>query len=120
MKLEFAVKDINEYSNGRLYFKNTGEPFDVSSNIVSDLLNAQHLVNGEFVNVFRPVGDPPDNKTETQEIMSGYPDGFPFADVLAKAGYRHQDVLALDRDQLVALKGIGEKSADAILDFSKE
>lgn len=46
---------------------------------------------------------------------SGFADDFPGRAALVKLGLTPADVDALDREGLVALDGIGEKTADAIL-----
>lgn len=47
---------------------------------------------------------------------SAFADDFPGRAVLVKLGLTPADVDALDRDGLIALDGIGEKTADQILD----
>lgn len=120
MKLEFTKESgVTEYMNGPLHLVNDGKAIEVDGAVASDLLNARHLVDGEFVNVFRAVGEKVKVK-DAKAMEASYPDNFPHADVLAKAGYAHADAILLSKEQLVEISGIGPKSADAIIDFSKE
>lgn len=48
-----------------------------------------------------------------------FPDDFPMAQVLHGLGLKYEEVSKMNRDDLIALKGIGEKSADAILAYGK-
>lgn len=122
MKLEFADDRINEYSNGPLHFMNDGSDIEVSAATASDLLNATHQVApGEIVKVFK-VAEPPKKveKKEERTAFSTYPENFPSAALLAGAGLTHEEAILLDREQLMEINGVGEKSADAILEFLKE
>lgn len=119
MKIEFADNRITEYVNGQFYAKNTGEPVDVSAANAAEFLNAKHWLDGEFVNVFRPVGVTA-KETAKADLSSTYPEGFPSADILSAAGFSHEAAILLTHEQLLEIKGIGEKSAEAILTFSTE
>lgn len=118
MKIVFADKRINEYKNGEFHAINDGKPIDAPELLVSDLLAATVHLEGEEINVFVPAKK--QDEVPAEEAATDYPEGFPFADVLQKNGYTHADAIALSREQLVELKGIGEKSADAILAFHNE
>lgn len=121
MKIEFADKRIQEYSQGmNFHLKNEGKPIDVSAANGADLLNAKHWLDGEFVNVFQAVGDAPKKKSEAKLMESEYPEGFPHSKALINAGFKHADVVLFDREALLQIQGIGEKAADAILDHVKE
>jgi hypothetical protein len=47
---------------------------------------------------------------------SGFPEDFPGREAFAAAKLTREEVDALDRDGLIAVKGIGEKTADAIIE----
>lgn len=119
MKLEFADDRIQSYENGPLRYINDGSGIEVSAATASEMLNAKHLLDGEWVDVFRPA-DAKTKKAEAKGALATYPEGFPHADVLAKAGINHSEVVLFTREQLEEVSGIGPKSAEAILEFSKE
>lgn len=113
MKLIFADKRITEYANGGLRFTNEGKPFEVAPEHVPVLLRSQHWLDGEFVDTFRPA-DENAKKAVAKELKAAYPPDFPHADKLAAAGISHAEVHALSPEQLVEIKGIGQRSAEAI------
>jgi hypothetical protein len=120
MKLEFAHKEIKEFMDGNLHYKNDGSEINVSSATADDLLERKHWLDGKWVNVFQLTSDSPKRKSDAKEIAATYPEGFPFADVLTKASIRHEGAILLDKEQLLRVNGIGEAKADAILEFVKE
>lgn len=121
MRLQFANAEISEYAEGNFHVKNEGQTFEVDALLARELLFAKAAVaGGEFVNVFEPaVGEPmpPEGGTQSEETETDYPEDFPAADVLTELGITHEEVLLLTREQLIDLKGIGPKTADAILAF---
>jgi hypothetical protein len=121
MKLEFADERIKEFADGPLRLVNDGDPIDVSAATGGDLLKAKHWLDGQWVNIFKVAE--PDKKTDKeaeQEAFATYPENFPSAEHLAKAGFKHEEALLLDREALLAVKGIGEKGADAVLALREE
>jgi len=128
MKIEFTDDRIKEFSQGmNFHLKNTGKPIDVSTANAADLLNAKVPPQdnpaapvSEWVNVFRLVGDAPKKAADKKVMESTYPEGFPHAEILAKAGFAFEDARLLQKEQLIEIDGIGAKSADAILKFGKE
>jgi hypothetical protein len=123
MKIEFADERIKEYSQGMgFHLKNEGKPIDVSAANGSDLLDAKHSFDGgaTFVNIFKAVGSVPKKVADAKAMESEYPAGFPHMKALTGAGFKHAEVVQFDRAQLMEINGIGEKAADAILEFVKE
>lgn len=59
------------------------------------------------------------NSEESGTKFGEYPDDFPMAQVLHGLGVKFADVQKMSREELINLKGIGEKSADAILVYGK-
>ena len=123
MKIEFADERIKEFSQGMgFHLKNEGKPIDVSSANGSDLLNAKHWLDGEWVPTFRVVGEKPKKVADVKALAADYPESFPHAEVLTKAGMAYADVIQLDSEQLAGLKisGLGPKRIEEILAFSTE
>jgi hypothetical protein len=124
MKVVFSSKKINEYSNGPFHVMNDGEPIELPSAFAADVLAATQFIDGEEVNVFVPAKDQSDDSKdhpdETPNAADEFPENFPSVSVFRKLGLTYADVRLLDRDQLIGLKGIGEKAADAVLDFTDE
>lgn len=122
MKIEFSDERIKEYSQGMsFHLKNEGKAIDVSSANGATLLKAKHWLDGDWVPTFNIVSDSP-KAAEVKTIVADYPENFPHAEALSKAGISHVDVLALNRDQLAELKisGLGPKRIDEILAFITE
>lgn len=122
MKLKFNPEaKVTEWVNGPLRFRNEGDPVEVDSRTARSLLKAMHeIAPQQFVNVFVVAGQDKATKAEKSEMAAAYPDNFPHADTLIKAGFTFDAVKALDKESLVKLDGIGPKSADAILASLKE
>jgi hypothetical protein len=123
MKIEFADERIKEYSQGMgFHLKNEGKPIYVSSANGSELLNAKHWLDNEWVPTFKIVGEKPKKVADVKALAAEYPETFPHADVLTKAGIAYADVIQLDSDQLAGLKitGLGPKKLNEILAFSTE
>jgi DNA uptake protein ComE-like DNA-binding protein len=57
------------------------------------------------------------NEPEVEEVAdaSAFPENFPGALALIRAEIGHHAALRMSKDELVAIKGIGEKLADEIL-----
>jgi ERCC4-type nuclease len=122
MRIEFADKRIQEYVNGQVHFKNDGSEINVSAANAEVFLNAKHWLDGEWQPVFIPVvgQTKKEQKEAGPELLATYPEGFPASEHLVAAGLSHSDAILLTREQLTELKGIGAKSADAILAFVEE
>lgn len=123
MNIRFVNDDFREYSQGPFHFTNEGKPFEVRDSVLADELlhaRARIAIGGEMVNIFEPAVGASASDKATESLAAGYPEGFPSADALAAAGLSFEEVKLLNRDQLVALKGIGGKTADAILEHTKE
>jgi hypothetical protein len=124
MQIKFSDSRIKEFSQGmNLHFKNDGKPIDVSAATAGDLLNHKQpppdnpaAPHAEWINTFEVVGA---TKKEAKNYLATYPDGFPSAEKLANK-YDYASALLLSKEQLMEIDGIGEKSADAIIEFSKE
>lgn len=63
------------------------------------------------------VADDDGGADEPSAVPGEYPEDFPRREVLIENNISIDTARGLDRDQLIALNGIGEKSADAILEF---
>lgn len=48
---------------------------------------------------------------------AAYPEDYPNRRAFIKLGLSEIDVRGMDRDELIALKGVGEKGADAVLEY---
>lgn len=121
MKIEFTDSRIKEYSQGvGFHLKNEGKPIDVSAANGAELLNAKHLLDGVQVNIFRLAESAPKRVSDARLIENTYPENFPHADILTKAGINHEAARMLNKEQLMEVNGIGEAKADAILDAIKE
>jgi hypothetical protein len=118
MKIVFADERIREYKNGDFHAINDGEPIEAPPMLVTELLAATHPLEGEEVGVFVPAKEQDDAPLATGK--GEFPEGFPHAKVLEKLGFSYEEVLAMTREQLIDLKGIGDKGADAILEFGQE
>jgi hypothetical protein len=124
MRLEFADERIREFQEGSLHlvndFDRDGHGFTVSAAVAQSLLQKKHLLDGEQVAIFRVA----DNQEVVEENAlkpdESYPEGFPAADKLIEAGFKRSDLRAMDRDALIAIEGIGPKTADAIIDAITE
>lgn len=53
MKIEFTTDKITEFATGNFYVKNTGSAFDIPHGTAPDFLSKQHLIDGEWVPVFK-------------------------------------------------------------------
>jgi hypothetical protein len=117
MKLEFNPESkVTEWANGKLHFTNKSN-IDVTSSQARHMLRQMHEVEaGQFVPVFVLADDQGKvTKKEAAESLGTYPDNFPHADVLTRAGMSFDAVRVLDKESLLKLDGVGPKSAEAIL-----
>lgn len=55
MKIRFLGSEIREYSTGNLHYVNDGSEIDVLPALGTELLAAEHFLDGEFVKVFEEV-----------------------------------------------------------------
>jgi len=121
MKLRFAHEAINEFAEGNFSVRNDGQPFDAIGDLAAELLKKKTFVDGEgMVAVFEPAlatdnGQLTVDNAGAEESESGFPEEFPAVEQLAAAGLSYEDVRLLNREQLIDIKGIGGKTADAIL-----
>ena len=122
MKLKFNPEaKVTEWVNGPLRFKNEGDPIEADAKRARVLLRAMHEVAPQqFVNVFVLAEQGKVNKSDKAELASTYPNDFPHAELLTKAGLSFDAVKVLSKEDLVKLDGIGAKSADTILAAFKE
>jgi hypothetical protein len=65
----------------------------------------------------RPITEAVEEKVAV--AVSDLPENFPARDVLVAAGINLETVASLDREALLGIKGIGEKTADLILDYGE-
>jgi endonuclease III-like uncharacterized protein len=118
MNLKFNPEaKVTEWQNGPLYFKNEGDAIEAKPSQARAMLRAMHEVQPQqFVNIFVVADqDKPKTKKAIHELTVDYPHDFPHTDKLTKAGLEFDAVRILNKEQLVAVEGIGPASADAIL-----
>jgi hypothetical protein len=124
MNLKFNPEaKVTEWVNGPLYFKNEGDDLEgLKPSLAKAMLEAKHEVQpGQFVNIFILANqDKPTTKKAAAIISNDYPNDFPHADKLTKAGLTFDAVRVLNKEQLVSIEGVGNASADAILAALKE
>lgn len=122
MWLRFASEEIKGFSEGPFYWPNEGKPIEVDAVLGQELLWKKHFLDGEMVPVFVVSSESGESLEgqESPESLESYPEEFPSAEVLAGAGFSYEEALLLDRDQLIEIKGIGPKSADAILEWESD
>lgn len=75
---------------------------------VSDRAFADWLVRELGLESLRPVESP---------LEADYPADFPRREIFIALGIAAIDARGLDRDGLIALNGVGEKTADAVLEY---
>jgi hypothetical protein len=56
-----------------------------------------------------------ENESGEKTPSTGFPKGFPGAAVLEREGIGHHQALRMSREELVAIDGIADKTADAII-----
>lgn len=65
MKIKFANDRINEFKSGDFHAINDGSPIEVTSDLGAELLEAKHLIDGEWVPVFEKAASTPEKPAVT-------------------------------------------------------
>lgn len=123
--------DVVELKDKEGGFTDPETSFDISRDQKVELTNPvgrrthEAIVSGGLLVVSggkksRNLGEAKEGESDESGDDSDLPEDFPGRDVFVGLGMNRESVAALDHEGLVALKGIGAKTADAVLGYKGE